>query len=1420
MFAEEPTPEQQEHIEQYTRKLTDSLVEVALEAIRGRRPGRLYWVQGKLGFAVNRRVIRDSKYVGFGEQADGPVDHSLPVLVAKSENGRTIALLANYACHCTTLGGDFNQICGDWAGYAQDYLEQDHPGAVAMISIGCGADANPTPRGKLDMCKQQGRALADEVKRLLNEELIPVPSRIICKFDEIELPLGEIPTRDQWQSMALQKDAAGRRARHFLEMLDQGQSIPKSVTYPIAAWTFGDDLAMVFLGGEVVVDYAIRMKDEFDAKRLWITAYANDTPCYIASKRILREGGYEADSSMVYYGLPTRLAPDTEDLIIDTVQRLLPPQFYSAQKQEEYPAPRSPEESLRSISVRPGMKVELVAAEPLIVDPVAFDWGPDGRLWVVEMRDYPNGIDNRGKPGGRIKTLFDSDDDGQFDRSTIFLDDLPYPTGVMVWRKGILISGAPDLLYAEDRDGDGRADHLEKLYSGFGEGNQQHRVNGLRWGLDNWVHLGNGDSNGMVKSHRTGKIVNVSGRDLRIRPDEGLLDPTSGNTQFGRDRDDWGNWFGGNNSNPMWHYVLDDFYLRRNPHVASPAVRKHVSVQPGASPVFPMSKTMARFNDYNMANRFTSACSPIIYRDDLLGAEFVGNSFVCEPVHNLVHREIVEADGVTFTSRRADDEKATEFFASRDNWCRPSMVRVGPDGAIWIADMYRSVIEHPTWIPEESLRRLDVRAGDDRGRIYRIYPMGKAPRRFARLDTLDNAGLVKELTSPNGWRRDMAHQMLLWRDARDEIDALVQTALRGATPQSRVHALCVLDGLHAISSEVLLATAGDAHPGVRRHAVRLAEPLLNESAELADTLKKLASDLDPHVRLQVAYSLGAWSEPKSGAVLAKIALAHQEDEYILAAVMSSVNRGNLAAMLDVVLAEEAPPVNLVKRLLAPASALGEEEIVNRVLTLMAVRGPSPVTAAQMETIAEVLETLDRRTTSLSKLGDEPTRRRLASIFDTARVAALDVNAQLAERGAAVRLLGSGLGEASDAVQALGELLVPQNPAELQFAAVKALTKIASRETPTVLIRHWRSYSPLVRSGVLDALLSRVEWSMQLVAAIEQGAVPASQIEARRRQQLLDSKDRKLREASEKLFGAAKHSERALVVEQFQHVLRAQGEVTRGKEVFRKRCATCHRLEDDGYSVGPDLTALTNKSPEALLIAILDPNRAVEDKFLDYLAITSDGRQFTGVLQDETGTSFTLQGPDAKQQTILRKDLEMLAATGKSLMPEGIENDVSAAELADVIAYVRSVGPPLKQFSGNKPETVRVSINGRLQCLATNCRIYGPTLVFEDRYGNLGYWQSEADRAAWTIDVPRAARYRVTLDYACQDDAAGDTFVLEVAGQTLGGRVERSGDWDNYRSMSIGEVELSEGQFELQVRSGGPIRHALMDLREVRLTPVE
>ncbi|HEX8201626.1 MAG TPA: neutral/alkaline non-lysosomal ceramidase N-terminal domain-containing protein [Isosphaeraceae bacterium] len=323
-----PLPEDQKgRLDRYERELTDALEKVALAALAERRPGVLSWGRGSVGFAANRRVLRDGRWVGFGVNPSGPVDPALPVLRVADPDGTVRAVLVGYACHCTTLGPQFNKICAEWAGYAAEAIERAHPGATALVVIGCGADANPEPRRNLDDAKAHGAAVAREVERLLAGPLSPLPGRIEAALRRIDLPFGPRPSREQLAEGAKRPGPEGYFARTLVERLERGESLPGTLSYPVQTWCFGDALALVFLGGEVVVDYALRIGWEGDAARLWVVAYSNDVPCYIASKRVLAEGGYEADTSMVYYGQPTRLAPQAEDRILEAVHELLPTPF-------------------------------------------------------------------------------------------------------------------------------------------------------------------------------------------------------------------------------------------------------------------------------------------------------------------------------------------------------------------------------------------------------------------------------------------------------------------------------------------------------------------------------------------------------------------------------------------------------------------------------------------------------------------------------------------------------------------------------------------------------------------------------------------------------------------------------------------------------------------------------------------------------------------------------------------------------------------------------------------------------------------------------------------------------------------------------------------------------------------------------------
>jgi hypothetical protein len=319
LFGADIPPEHQQQIDRYTRELADKLEQVALAALKARKPAVLSRGQTEAGFAWNRRP------------QSGPVDHDLPVVVARDKSGGIRAIWASYACHCTTMSDTPNHICGDWAGFAREYLERDHPGAIAVITIGCGADADPKPRTGLEFAKQNGNAISSAVNALLQQPLEPVSGKLECRVKSLALPFDKLPTRVEWSTRAASPNHwVAYHAKQNLARLDRGEKLPTELPYMVQTWNFGDQFAMVFLPGEVVVDYSLRLKQEYDPARLWVNAYANDVPCYIPSRRVWQEGGYEGGDAMIYYDRPVRFNDATEELIIAAVRQLMPGSFLAA----------------------------------------------------------------------------------------------------------------------------------------------------------------------------------------------------------------------------------------------------------------------------------------------------------------------------------------------------------------------------------------------------------------------------------------------------------------------------------------------------------------------------------------------------------------------------------------------------------------------------------------------------------------------------------------------------------------------------------------------------------------------------------------------------------------------------------------------------------------------------------------------------------------------------------------------------------------------------------------------------------------------------------------------------------------------------------------------------------------------------------
>ncbi len=561
------------------------------------------------------------------------------------------------------------------------------------------------------------------------------------------------------------------------------------------------------------------------------------------------------------------------------------------------PPQKTPEESQKAFVTRAGFTVELVAAEPLIESPVAFDWDANGRLWVVEMRDYPNGMDGKGEHGGRIKVLTDEDGDGRYDKATLFADGIPFPTGLHPWRDGVIVAAVPDIAFYRATDGDDESDERTVLFTGFKPGNQQHRMNGFEWGLDGWLYGANGDSGGtVVPSHGEKRHpVSISGRDFRFRPDGSAFEAESGQTQYGRRRDDWGNWFGNNNPTWLWHYTSEDRYLRRNPKLAVKSVRRVTNGDTRVFTAYALADAPTRLNQPQSLGHVTSANSPTPYRDELFGPEFATSVFISEPVHNVVHREVLVPEGATFTSKRADGEAEQEFLASRDVWFRPTMLKTGPDGALYIADMYRFVLEHPEWIAPETQSRMDLRAGADKGRIWRVYPTGSKLRKIPKLQDLPDDKLAAAMDSPNGWQRDTVQRILLEkysiRMITDSVFPILRDlATRSENPKVRAHCIATLGTLNSFSVDDLRPALRDKHPQVRVQAIRAAERIAQPAPAVFNALLICMDDPEFIVRRQLALTLGEFFSQSGDkhAVLARLAERDGDNEQMRIAIMSSL----------------------------------------------------------------------------------------------------------------------------------------------------------------------------------------------------------------------------------------------------------------------------------------------------------------------------------------------------------------------------------------------------------------------------------------------------------------------------------------------------------------------------------------------------
>jgi putative membrane-bound dehydrogenase-like protein len=931
-----------------------------------------------------------------------------------------------------------------------------------------------------------------------------------------------------------------------------------------------------------------------------------------------------------------------------------------------------------------------VAVEPRVTDPVSVCYDADGRLYVVEMRGYPYPEDT---PSGNLSLLVDTDGDGVFDRSTVFVDGLSWPTGVVPYDGGVFIAVAPDILYAKDTNGDGVADIKKVMFTGFTTLNVQGLVNGLLWGLDGWIYGVAGGNGGEIRNlaRPDAKSVSVRGRDFRFRPDASVFEAISGGGQFGHAFDDWGHRFTCNNSNHIRQILLPAHYLARNPALVAGAVLDDIAAEGAAAPVFRISppepwrvvRTRQRAADPAMARRlaptelfatgfFTSATGVTIYRGSAYPQAFQGNAFVGDVGGNLVHRKTLTRNGPEFLATRADP--GVEFLASTDNWFRPVNFANTPGGTLLIIDMYRETIEHPASIPEPIKKHLDLTSGRDRGRLYNLVAEGSQRRARPALGTAPTATLVDTLADPDAWWRETAQRLLIERRDPAAIPALEALAARRPTALARMHALCTLQVLGGLGDEELVAGLRDSEPGVREQAARLSEALVTGHPAVVDALLVLAEDPDAMVRFQTAFSLGAVTDPRAVTMLAIIAEHDRASRWVRAAVLSSV----AGRTSDLIAALDARP----RFFEGPAGATWLDELAtlvgteNRPADVRALvdrfAGPEADPARVRTVILGLGRGLQRSGGSLRRLLEGPDGPRFVPIFDRAAQTAAAADPSTRARLEAIRLVG--LGPVDRALAVLPPLLDARQPDEVQLAVLQTLTPLPDRRVAEGVIAHWKSLSPSVRREAVELLFARPERQARLIDALEAGRVPPADLDPARRAVLRAQKDPGLRARAEKLLGAMETSSRTEVIAGYRKALEMTGDLERGRAVFKKTCATCHKAENVGVDVGPNLATVTGRTPEDLLIHILDPNREVAPPFINYSVALSDGRVLSGLIADESATALTLKRAEAATDVVPRSQIDAVSSTGQSLMPEGLEKGLEPQDFADLIVFLRSIMP--------------------------------------------------------------------------------------------------------------------------------------------------
>lgn len=959
------------------------------------------------------------------------------------------------------------------------------------------------------------------------------------------------------------------------------------------------------------------------------------------------------------------------------------------------------EQAIATWKVKPGFALELAAHEPQVRDPIAVTFDERGRMFVCEMIDYSEQRD-RSPHLGRVSLLEDLDGDGRYEKSTVFADNLPWPTG-LIWAGGALFVGAtPDIWRLEDRDGDGRAEIREKVFTGFGTGmarlNVQALFNSFQWGPDNRIHLASGLGNrGLIRSLRRADLPaeEIAGRNFWFDPQTYEFGFEAGGAQYGMSFNNYGDRFGCSNSDHLQYWVYDERYAQRNPLYPAAGSRVSIAADGGAAEVFRLSpdepwrivRTRWRIGGVvkgvvegggRVSGYFTGATGTTVYRGDAYGPDFENNTFTGDAGGQLVHRKRLTPDGVSWVGRRPADESQTEFAASNDTWVRVVNFANAPDGTLYICDMYREVIEHPWSIPEEIKKHLDLNSGNDRGRIYRVVPVNAPWQRRTRVNLADlsTTELVATLSHPNGWHRDTASRLLCERHDPAALPLLKSVVAAGPSPLAALHALGVLARLNALDESSLAAGLESTDAYVRARAVRLTEDGLSRSRlspALAARVARLADDAAPRVRFQLAFSLPALLETAGEGAAATV---------LRSAYVKLAQRPDLDAWQSLALLS-GPPERVTGDLLP--GFLAQPERAHRAVGLVASLIEQSAALPRDSGYAALIEFLSRPDAQAPWLqafgvGLKRVNRTLEQVDTGGRLAGVWTRAErtAADGTAATRLRVEAIGLLAVAPYqrarlTLRPLLATSSAEEVQDAVLEALAGYAEPEVAGDLLEGWPSYSEPTRRKVLAACLGREDRALALLAAVQARRIAPDDLGAANLQALVRHPTPTVAQRAAVVLAGSLPPSRAAVLARFAPAAGLAGDGEKGRAVYLGRCSICHRAAGVGQELGPDLVTVKSRGRDGLLTAIIDPNQEVAPQYIAYDVATKDGRAFTGVVARDDATTLTLRIMGGAEVALPRAALKGSSSTGQSLMPEGLEAGLSVQDMADLLTFIEHLG---------------------------------------------------------------------------------------------------------------------------------------------------